>query len=95
MVHKSINRENLTKLLIEIQDFGGIDGNVIATQAVKDFGLEEEHQRLTGNPTEDYRRRDTQDVIDMLDKSERLVTEAKSLLESILSEPIPQGPTAD
>ena len=52
-----INKTNLTKLLIKIQDNDGIQlaCNAIATKAVKDFGLEKIHCKLTGNPKSSYK----------------------------------------
>ena len=42
-----LTKENVTKVLIEIQDRGDITANSIATQAIKDFGLEKVHSKLT------------------------------------------------
>lgn len=60
-----INKTNLTKLLIKIQDNDGIQlaCNAIATKAVKDFGLEKIHCKLTGTPKSSYNRVITQEHI--------------------------------
>jgi hypothetical protein len=49
------NKTNVTKLLIELQDYGSFDSNVFATKAVKDFGLRKLHQKLTRNPDSAYK----------------------------------------
>ena len=49
MKYKKLNKKNITKLLIEIQDRCDLTANSIATQAVKDFDLQREHQKQTGN----------------------------------------------
>ena len=56
---KKFTKEAITKILIEIQDNDGIPlaCNAIATKAVKDFGLEGIHQKLTGNSKESYKTR--------------------------------------
>ena len=43
---KRLNKRNITNLLIKLQNDGNFEANVIATQAVKDFGLEEMHKQL-------------------------------------------------
>jgi hypothetical protein len=52
---KKLNKKNITSLLIHLQDYGGMEANVFATKAIKDFGLRKEHQKQTGNPDSAYR----------------------------------------
>ncbi len=40
-----LNKQNITKILTEIQNKGNWEANVIATKAIEDFGLEEEHTK--------------------------------------------------
>ena len=54
MRHKKLNKKNITKLLIEIQDRSDLTANSIATRAVKDYGLQREHRKQTGNPASAY-----------------------------------------
>jgi hypothetical protein len=51
-----INKTNITKLLIQIQDNDGLQlaCNAIATKAIKDLGLRRLHQKLTGNSDSAY-----------------------------------------
>ena len=51
---EKLTRLNVAKALVEIQDYGGIDGNVIATKWIKKFGLRKEHQQITKNPDSAY-----------------------------------------
>lgn len=52
------NKTNVTKILIAIQDNDGIQlaCNAIATRAIRKMGLENLHQKLTGNSKESYKR---------------------------------------
>lgn len=43
---KSFTKQNIVEVLTQIQDEGDFNANVIATQAIKDFGLEKEHAEL-------------------------------------------------
>lgn len=44
----------VAKLLVRLQDECDLRANAIATQAVKDFGLRKEHQKVTGNSDSAY-----------------------------------------
>ena len=50
-----LKKSDFVKLLIRFQDECGFDANVIATQVIKDYNLEKEHSKLTGNPIESYK----------------------------------------
>ena len=56
MRYKKLNKKNITQLLIEIQDRGDLTANAIATRAVKEYGLQPEHQKQTGNPESAYKQ---------------------------------------
>ena len=56
MRYKKLNKKNITQLLIEIQDLGDLTANAIATRAVKEYGLQPEHQKQTGNPESAYKQ---------------------------------------
>ena len=43
---KKFTKKNIVKLLTKIQDEGCFHSNVIASKAIKDFGLEKEHAEL-------------------------------------------------
>ena len=54
-----LNKKNITKILIDIQDYGNcgpMTANAIATRAINSFGLQREHQKQTGNSPESYRK---------------------------------------
>jgi hypothetical protein len=52
---KKFNKTNVTAILVEIQDRGDVGANAIATQAIKDFGLRNIHQKITGNSDSAYK----------------------------------------
>ncbi len=51
---KKLNKTNITKVLIEIQDKADIVGNSLATKAIEDFGLEKEYEKLEKARTKLY-----------------------------------------
>ena len=51
---KQLTRKNVAALLVRLQDECDLRANQIATQAMKDFGLRKEHQKITGNPDSAY-----------------------------------------
>lgn len=51
---KKLNEKEVTKFLIYLQDYCGVEANIIATKKVKEWGLRKEHQKQTGNPDSAY-----------------------------------------
>ncbi len=56
MRRKKLNKKNITKLLIEIQDRSDLIANSIATRAIEEYGLQREHQRQTRKEVTNERR---------------------------------------
>jgi hypothetical protein len=54
---KVFNKKNIVKLLTKIQDEGGVEANIIATQAIEDFGLESLHKQLQDEYAKKYAKK--------------------------------------
>jgi hypothetical protein len=52
----SFNKDAFVRMLIYFQDYCGLEANVYATQLIKEYELEDLHQKITGNPPESYKK---------------------------------------